>query len=303
MLPKISITIPSYNQADYLEETLRSVLEQHYSNLELIVIDGGSTDGSVEILKRYSNHLAYWVSERDRGQTHAITKGLRRSTGEIWSYLNSDDLLCPGSLEKVAESFRNPGVNWLGGVSEIFDETGLKGYVVPQRPLNRRDYLTPWQREIQYVFPCSNVCFMRRHLLEQCGDFDESYDYGMDIEYYVRVVFQTGIEPQLIPDILGRWRWHPQSKTLKQGIAYGFREDEVRMALQYLQCLDERDRQTVKREIQEQQKWLAVRKAGFYQNQGKPELAWRELTSQVGLSAALSGFRPWYGTARRLLLA
>ena len=97
---KISIVIPTYNQASYLEETLNSVISQNYPDLELIVCDGGSSDGTRAVLERHDNSLAWWCSERDHGQTDAINKGLRRATGEVWSYLNSDDLLAEGSLAR-----------------------------------------------------------------------------------------------------------------------------------------------------------------------------------------------------------
>src|SRR5438309_6203079 len=101
--PRITIVTPSYNQGRFLEETIRSVLLQGYPNLEYMVIDAASTDESVEIIRKYERWLAYWVSEKDRGQTHAINKGLAKATGEIFSYLNSDDLLAPGALAAVAE--------------------------------------------------------------------------------------------------------------------------------------------------------------------------------------------------------
>lgn len=301
MTPKISIIIPSYNQGKYLEETLDSILSQEYSALELIVIDGGSKDNSVKILKKYSKYIDYWTSEPDRGQTHAINKGLAKSTGEIWSYLNSDDLLRPGSLHQIAELFQNPELLWVGAVSEVFDDSGTRGYVKPQRPNHKRDYITPWNRSNQYVFPCSNVCFMRRELLDRCGYFDESYNYGMDIEYYIRVVFQTGIEPHLLPDILGRWRWHSESKTFKQGLAYGFREDEVRMALQYLPYIDAKEQKKLKKEIQVQELWLVTRRAMFYLEQGKLDKARAELFNQLKNHPDLLGFRPWYGAIKAML--
>lgn len=301
MNPKLSITIPSYNQADYLEETLCSVLGQRYPNLELIVIDGGSTDGSVEILKRYSHDLAYWISEPDRGQTHAINKGLEHSTGEVISYLNSDDLLLPGSLHRIGELFENPETLWIGAVSETFDQSGCLGQVNPQLPTDKWEYLTPWHRSSEYVFPCSNVSFMRRNLVEKCGRFDESYNYGMDIEYYLRAVFQAGVEPQLIPDVLGRWRWHEESKTWRQGLAYGFREDEVRMAIQYASYLQPAERSQVLDKIREQQKQLVSRKVMFYRKRGERKRAWLELISQIKAYPDLLIFRPWYGALRRLM--
>src|SRR5688572_11561284 len=101
-LPSITVITPSYNQGRYIEETIDSVLSQGYPSLEYIVIDGGSADNSVEIIRKYEPYLAYWVSEKDRGQAHAINKGLARSTGELWNWSNSDDVLAPGALHRVA---------------------------------------------------------------------------------------------------------------------------------------------------------------------------------------------------------
>lgn len=267
------------------------------------MIDGGSTDGSVEIIKRYAPQISYWVSEPDRGQTHAINKGLDRCTGEVWSYLNSDDLLTPSSLAIVAQHFEaNPKLQWLGGVSDVFDENGKRGDVTPQRPSQKIDYLTPWQREHQYVVPCSNVSFMHRSILEQVGNFDESYDYSMDIEYYTRVVFQAGIEPTLIPDVLGGWRWHQQSKTFQIGLAYGFRQDEVKIAKQYSSYLTLQEQVRLQQHIRTQELWLVSRRAMALKKTGQTQAALSELIKGVQYYPGLLVFRPWYGAIRRCLV-
>ena len=112
--PRISIVTPSFNQAPYLEATLKSVLDQNYPNLEYFVIDGGSTDGSLDILRRYADRLTGWVSEPDHGQMHAINKGFSHATGEIMAWLNSDDMLCPWALQTVGHIFKDlPAVQWL----------------------------------------------------------------------------------------------------------------------------------------------------------------------------------------------
>lgn len=122
--PKISIITPSYNQGAYIEETIQSVLNQNYPNLEYIIIDGGSTDNSVDIIKKYATHLSYWFSEPDDGVYHALQKGFERSTGEIMGWINSDDMLHPKSLFTIAEILSLEGVQWIQGIPNVFDESG-----------------------------------------------------------------------------------------------------------------------------------------------------------------------------------
>ncbi|HEY5139639.1 MAG TPA: glycosyltransferase family 2 protein, partial [Methylococcales bacterium] len=118
--PKISIITPSYNQGNYIEETILSVLDQGYPNIEHIIIDGGSTDSTVDILNRYKNHLAYVVSEADRGQSHAINKGFAIASGEIFTWLNSDDRLAPGALAAVALAFSTSSADMVSGICEVY---------------------------------------------------------------------------------------------------------------------------------------------------------------------------------------
>lgn len=120
--PKITVVTPNFNGAQFLENTLLSVLDQHYPNLEYIVMDGGSSDGSIEIIRKYEDRLAYWESAPDQGMYDAIQKGFDRSTGEIMGWLNSDDLLHRGALWNLAELFALPGVHWLMGLPTMFDE-------------------------------------------------------------------------------------------------------------------------------------------------------------------------------------
>ena len=298
---RISIIIPSFNQGRYIEETLRSVLDQNYSGLELIVMDGGSTDGTVEVLRRHADRIHYWESTRDRGQSHAINKGLARSTGDVWCYLNSDDLLCAGALQRVAEVFANPAVDWLAAVSTIFDENGDRGEVRPQKSASITEILTPWKRSVEYVFPCSNVCFMRRAVYERIGGFDESYHYSMDMELYTRARF-AGYLMHTILDTLGRWRWHAESKTLREGRAYRFLEEELRIAEVFADRLSEEDRKRVLREASEQRRWFLVRRALHENPTGA---RWRKLcrllTDTVSHPSLLT-FRPWLGAVKKQVL-
>jgi len=301
--PRFSIVTPSYNQGDYLEETILSVLEQNYPNLEFIIIDGGSTDNSIDILHKYDSNLSYWISEPDRGQTHAINKGLAQSTGEIWSYLNSDDLLCPGALKRVAEEFADPKADWVGGVSDIFEDGSSIGDVTPKLPSDRKEYLAPWNRAYKFIFPCSNVSFMRRVVLERCGFFDESYHYSMDIEYYTRAVFQGGFTPRYVPDVRGRWRWHSESKTFTKGIAYGFRHDEIRIAETYRSNLEPKEQRQLNDELKTQKRWLVVRQAMYELEQGQRWQSFKRLSTATGHQPSLLRFRPLYGALRRVMRA
>jgi glycosyltransferase involved in cell wall biosynthesis len=123
-LPKISIITPCYNAARHIEETIRSILEQGYENLEYIIIDGGSTEGTTDIIKKYESHLAYWVSEPDRGQSDAINKGIARATGEVFNWINADDYLEKGALHLVASEFQKRNVDILCTNTMLFNEKG-----------------------------------------------------------------------------------------------------------------------------------------------------------------------------------
>ena len=122
--PKISIITPSYNQGQFLEETICSVLDQGYPSLEYIVIDGGSTDNSGEIIQKYAPHLAYWVSEKDSGQVEAIQKGFDRATGDVVAWLNSDDVYMPGTLDKIGAAFHDMDTAFVYGNCELTDSRG-----------------------------------------------------------------------------------------------------------------------------------------------------------------------------------
>ena len=298
---RITVVTPSFNQGAYLEETICSVLDQGYPDLEFMVVDGGSTDNTREILERYSSQLAWWVSEKDRGQTHAINKGLARATGEVWSYLNSDDLLAPGALQRIAECFADPAVQWVGAVSTTFDANGERGRIVPEAPERLRDYLTPWSRKVGYIFPCSNVCFMRRALLDRFGTFDESYHYSMDMELYTRIAL-AGVPMLRIPDVLGRWRWHDTSKTVVDGCAYRFLEEEIRIAETFLHQLSPTEQAEVAAELVEMRKHLSVRRAlGSPSPNRSQRLAL--LFGDVPKLPSLFWFRPWLGAVRQVLFS
>jgi glycosyltransferase involved in cell wall biosynthesis len=196
-LPRISIVTASLDQAAYLERALRSVLDQGYPELEYIVIDGGSTDGSVEILERYADRLAFWASEPDRGQAHAINKGIERATGDVIAYMNSDDFYLPGSFTTAADVMADPSVRWVAGRCRyVYPDGTLEHLHIPRPPRMpiRRLIVEPW-----YVAQASS--FWRRDVFEQVGVLREDLHYVLDSEFGVRCAL-AGIVPTCIDDEL-----------------------------------------------------------------------------------------------------
>lgn len=216
--PKISIVTPSYNQAVYLERTLRSVLEQGYPNLEYVVQDGGSKDGSAEVLKRYSAQLAFWESKQDGGQTNAINLGFRHTDGEIMAYLNSDDLLLPGALAYVAEYFNtHPEVDAVYGHRVIIDENDLEigRWVLPSHD----NEVLSWADFIP-----QETLFWRRRAWEKIGgSLDESFHFAMDWDLLLRLR-NSGAKFVRLPHFLAAFRVHSQQKTSAEIGDVGFRE-------------------------------------------------------------------------------
>jgi glycosyltransferase involved in cell wall biosynthesis len=204
--PKISIVTPSFNQAQYLEETIRSVLLQGYPNLEYIIIDGGSTDCSVEIIKKYEPWLAYWVSEPDRGQSHAINKGFERSTGDIMAWINSDDCYLPGAFQTMIENFISfPNTLWVAGQTNFVDAEGniKQGWGKPKEEIER------W-----FVGPTvmQQGVFWKRKLWEMSGKIDESLNDSFDYDLWFKFV-QLQPFPTWVSKETALFRIHDQSKT------------------------------------------------------------------------------------------
>jgi len=184
--PTVTIITPSLNQAAYLERTLRSVLDQGYEPLEYLVVDGGSDDGSVEVIERYADRLAWWVSEADRGQTDALNKALRRATGDVVAYVNSDDYLLPGAIEEAVTVLDRTGANWMAGVCRFVDgDTGEVDHVWrPELPRGRR---FSWMQQPWSVPQPST--FWRRELFERYGLFREDMHYVFDTEFMLRLAY------------------------------------------------------------------------------------------------------------------
>jgi glycosyltransferase involved in cell wall biosynthesis len=181
--PRISVVTPSFNQGEFLEATLRSVIAQGYPELEYVVIDGGSTDDSVSIIERYEADLAYWVSEPDEGHAHALNKGFAKGTGEIMCWINSSDMYYPWTLETVAEIFLQlPQVDWVVGVASQFDLGGRPRVVASPSGLNAYDVLAGDYRWIQ-----QESVFWRRSLWERAGgQLDQSLKCAADFDLWLR---------------------------------------------------------------------------------------------------------------------
>lgn len=209
--PKISIITPSLNQATYIERTIRSVLDQDYPDLEYIVVDGGSTDGTTEILKKYGNRLT-WISEKDSGQSEAINKGMRMATGDIIAYLNSDDIYEPGALASVAARFMaEPSLRWLTGKCRIINENGRE---VRSAITKYKNFLLAHYRYrlLLIANPVSQpATFWRKEVVEEIGLFDPAESLIMDYEYWLRI--GRKYHPAIMDESLAAFRIHPTSKT------------------------------------------------------------------------------------------
>jgi glycosyltransferase involved in cell wall biosynthesis len=190
--PKISIVTPNYNGVLFLEETIKSVINQGYDNLEYIIIDGGSNDGSVDIIKKYEKHLAYWVSEPDGGLYHAIQKGFEKCTGEIMAWINSDDIYHKGALEIVAEIFsRFDNIKWLQGLPNSIDEKGRSVYLENNTPWCKAKFLSQWSVSNlnygEYKWIQQESTFWHRDLWNKAGGFlNTKLKYAGDFELWLR---------------------------------------------------------------------------------------------------------------------
>lgn len=184
--PKISIITPNYNGSNYIDNTIQSVLNQKYPNLEYIIIDGGSTDGSIDIINNYKNQLFYWVSEPDDGMYHAINKGFSKSTGDIMCWINSDDILWDGALNYVASVFmQNANINWLQGHPTVINEQGVLVYNREQ--VFSKYYFYLYNHEKSFRFIQQESTFWTRDLWDKTGGFlNTEYTLASDFDLWMR---------------------------------------------------------------------------------------------------------------------
>ncbi len=205
--PKISIVTPSYNQGQFLEDTILSVLEQGYPNLEYIIIDGGSQDKSIEIIKQYAPYLSFWVSEPDRGQTHAINKGFKRTTGDIINWLNSDDMLVDGALETLSRAaLKTPLADVFYGDYKAVNGEGTALYQRKSAPYHSKALF--WGRQLS----SQPAVFFRRNLISRLGWLNENQQFCMDTEFWIRAA-KNGARFSQIKSPLGITRVHGDAKT------------------------------------------------------------------------------------------
>jgi glycosyltransferase involved in cell wall biosynthesis len=221
MVPLVTIVTPSYNQARFLEATLRSVLEQDYPRIEYLVVDGASTDGSVEIIQRYAGRLAWWVSEKDAGQSDAINKGLRRAKGQIIGWLNSDDIYLPGAISAAVAAFNaHPAAGLVYGDAVAIDAEGHAFNRMCARQYTLTDLM---------AFNIINqpAAFMRRSVLEEVNYLNPAYHLLMDNLLWMNM---AQVAPIIyIPQTWAAARYHDQAKNRTRGAAYG-REARVLIA-------------------------------------------------------------------------
>jgi glycosyltransferase involved in cell wall biosynthesis len=211
IFPRISVITPSFNQGEYIEETILSVIHQGYPNLQFIIIDGGSSDKTISIIKKYETYIDYWVSEKDAGQSDAINKGLIKADGEIINWLCSDDLLAPNALHTIAQKFtENPHINIVSGISRKFDEINDLGMST-----------TTIFQEISKLLYHSHICqpstWFRKSIFDKITPLNTELHYTMDSEMWIRYLLEYKIETILyLPKVLCGYRYHNNSKSVSQ---------------------------------------------------------------------------------------
>lgn len=205
--PRITIVTPSYNQAEFIEETIRSVLLQGYRNLEYIIVDGGSDDATVDIIRKYEDSLAYWVSEPDRGQAHAINKGFDRATGEVFGWINSDDYYYPGAIQAIARVFvEHPAIALAHGYEHHVDGEGKVLHEVFPAFKNAR------VSTLYFAHPLLQAaCFWRSEAHRAIGGLDERLHYLLDYEFLLRLAYKY--RSIYVPICVGAFRIHGAQKS------------------------------------------------------------------------------------------
>jgi glycosyltransferase involved in cell wall biosynthesis len=221
MLPRISVVTPSFNQAPFLERTIRSVLDQGYGDVEYIIVDGGSTDGSIDIIRRYANRLAYWVSEPDRGQADAINKGLQKATGEWLAWQNSDDLYYPGSFAGLARAaLEHPRARLIAGNMAVID--------TQDRRVREMRYVRPTYAGLRAegMILTNQAAFWHRQVHQRIGYLNESLSCAFDYDWFLRVAEQ--FEGWHVNEVWGGLRIYEATKSQRLAERFAAEMEEVR---------------------------------------------------------------------------
>ncbi len=270
--PRISIVTPSYNQGTFIEETIRSVLLQGYANLEYVIIDGGSSDDSVDIVRRYAPWLTYWVSEPDKGQAHAINKGLIRCSGDLLGWINSDDLLLPQATSHLAAAFRQAPQAVLLGAVVNFEEKGGYSWLERGRNVTFETIVEPWRHGVFWQQPGA---YFARVLYERVGAFDETLRYVFDWDWMCRALQATSVHYLHLP--VARFRYHDMSKTV--GEASNWREEERVVVERYWNKTNDADTRLAKAAWEMHLADTYLRLHNWARNEGLSHLkeaAWRD---------------------------
>lgn len=206
--PRISIITPSFNQGCFIEETIRSIILQNYPNIEYIIIDGGSSDETVSIIKKYAPWISYWVSEPDKGQTHAINKGFSMATGQIMAWINSDDLLMPNALAQCALQIALEYPDWLIGACNIVNRNG---HYKRTQNIFQISEKTFFEYQTNYIPQPST--FWNRLMWDAVGELKIGLHYVMDVDLWFRMLQIA--EPKIYPQPLSQYREHSETKSIQ----------------------------------------------------------------------------------------
>lgn len=290
-LPRISIVTPSYNQGQFIEETIRSVLFQRYPNLEYYIFDGGSTDQTVEIIKKYEPWLSGWVSERDSGQSDAINKGWRRCSGDWLGWMNSDDTYLPDALWRLAlEIIQNPDCGVIAGSAVWID---ISGQIIHHQVVSDFNYLE-FLQSLKNHLP-SGSTLIRRSVVDKIGDLDISMQTICDTDYWLRAGLVAKVHT--FQNELSTFRYHPESKTVNLEQIKGI---ELIRAYDNLYAL--MDIPPTVLSIKEQAYCFCYLEAAYYANRsGEKQLCWYYLTKSLQVGWRYANFRHFSVAVQNIL--